>query len=484
MSYKLFAQRVGLVGVTNVIVSSRGLILIPILTKTLGADAYGVWSIIMVTISLLSPLALLGLTSAMIRFLAAEKDKNKIQEGFYSVLFAVFFAGLVLSLGIFLLSDTFAVTILKDISVAPLIKIASVVILLQTLDLVSLEFFRTLGRMKKYSALMLLQTFAEVGLVAYFVLSGYGLFGAVVSLLISRGIVLLISAFFIFKEIGFRLPRFYGLKEYLKFGLPLVPNMLFNWIIVGSDRYIIGYFMTISAVGIYSAAYNIGWVISLFIAPIIVILFPTISKSYDENEIEKVNTYLKYSLKCFLMLSIPSIFGILILSESILRIMTSPEFVSSGTVIMPFIAMSALFYGVQTFFGQIIMLFKKTNIYALLFAVSGTCNIISNIVLIPVFGILGAAIATLLAYALFMVLCVFISFRYLVFDAPWVSILKSVVSSILMSVIIWILNPLQAQAIGVLILIVVGGMAYFGMLFLLKTFEKEEIDILKQIFKF
>ena len=160
MSYKLFAQRVGLVGVTNFIVSSRGLILIPILTKTLGADAYGIWAIIMVTISLLSPLALLGLTSAMIRFLAAEKDKNKIQEGFYSVLFVIFFAGLVLSLGIFLLSDTFAVTILKDISVAPLIKIASVVILLQTLDLVLLEYFRTFGRMKKYSAYTLLQTFA------------------------------------------------------------------------------------------------------------------------------------------------------------------------------------------------------------------------------------------------------------------------------------------------------------------------------------
>ena len=54
--YKLFAQRVvGLVGITNLIVNLRGLIIIPILTKTLGADAYGVWSVI---ISLLSPLAL------------------------------------------------------------------------------------------------------------------------------------------------------------------------------------------------------------------------------------------------------------------------------------------------------------------------------------------------------------------------------------------------------------------------------------------
>jgi len=43
--------------------------------------------------------------------------------------------------------------------------------MLQALDLASLEFFRAFGRMKKYSGLMLLQTFAEVGFVAYFVLS-------------------------------------------------------------------------------------------------------------------------------------------------------------------------------------------------------------------------------------------------------------------------------------------------------------------------
>ena len=60
-------------------------------------------------------------------------------------------------------------------------------ILLQALDLASLEFFRAFGRMKKYSGLMLLQTFADVGFVAYFVLSGFGLFGAAASKYLLRG---------------------------------------------------------------------------------------------------------------------------------------------------------------------------------------------------------------------------------------------------------------------------------------------------------
>jgi O-antigen/teichoic acid export membrane protein len=66
--YKLFAQRVGLVGITNLIFSLRGLI--PILTKTLGASGYGIWAQIIVTISLITPIVMLGLPSAMVRFLA------------------------------------------------------------------------------------------------------------------------------------------------------------------------------------------------------------------------------------------------------------------------------------------------------------------------------------------------------------------------------------------------------------------------------
>jgi O-antigen/teichoic acid export membrane protein len=54
--YKLFAQRVGLVGIVKLLVSLRGLILLPILTKTLGTDLYGVWTLILVTTSLLMPL--------------------------------------------------------------------------------------------------------------------------------------------------------------------------------------------------------------------------------------------------------------------------------------------------------------------------------------------------------------------------------------------------------------------------------------------
>jgi O-antigen/teichoic acid export membrane protein len=480
--YKLFAQRVGLVGITNLIFSLRGLILIPILTKTLGADAYGIWSVIMVTISLLSPLALLGLTSAMIRFLAAEKDKRKIQEGFYSVISVVFFAGLILSLVVFLLADSFAITILKDTSAAPLIKIASVVILLQALDLASLEFFRAFGRMKKYSGLMLLQTVAEVGFVAYFVLVGFGLFGAVVSLVISRGIVLLIGASYIFKEIGFRLPKFYGLGNYLKFGLPLVPATLLGWITSSSDRYLIGFFSSLQMVGIYSAAYNIGAIIGFFGAPLQIILFPTISKLYEEGKDQEMKTYLAYSLKYFLLFAIPAIFGLSVLSRQLLLIMTRPEFVAQGAAILPIVAVGTLFFGLYgCIFIFILIVAKRTRLIFVLVSFSAMINLFLNILFIPVYGIIAAAITTLIAYFILFSMTFYFSRECIKFETPYDFIGKSVFASLVMASVIYWINPVGVFYVGVMIL--AGAGVYFGVLVLLRGFGKEEVGFLKGIFK-
>ena len=337
MTYKLFAQRVGLVGVTNFIVGLRGLILIPILTKTLGACGYGIWSQILVTISLVTPLALLGLPSTMVRFLASEKDKKDVQEGFYSISFVVLFLSLLLSVILFAISDFFALIIIKDVSAAPIIRIAAFMITLSAIDQTTRSFFTAFRQIKKYSLFVILQNFIEIGLIAYAVLSGFGVFGAVIALLASRAILLAIMLPYIISKIGFKLPNFSKLKSYLSFGLPVVPTIMFAWIIHSSDRYMIGYFMGSAPVGIYSAAYGIAFVIHMFVNPIGIILFPTLSKLWDEKKISEFRVHLRYSLKYYLMLTIPAVFGLSVLAKELLSILSTPEFVS-GAVLIPFIA--------------------------------------------------------------------------------------------------------------------------------------------------
>jgi len=474
MTYKQFTKDVGLIGLTNLLISLSGIILLPILTKTLGAHDYGVWAIIGVTISLVTPFATLSLTSSMIRFLAGEKNREEIQEGFFTIFFIILFNGLFVSFILYMLSDYFALTFLNDLSVSPLFKIASFIVFVYALNLTAMSFFRTYRQINKYCTLTISQSFGELGLIAYFVLSEFGLFGVLISLLIARTTFLLISLFIVIFQIGFRVPKFSNIKAYLSFGLPLIPFGIFSWIINSGDRYVIGYFMGPASVGIYSAAYGLGNIISMFAAPIGFNLYPTISKLWEEEKTEEVKIYLKYSVKYFLMLAIPSVLGLYILSKQILTSLTTAEFVSfSASIVILLVALGVTFYGVYSILVYIIMLAKKTKIIGILVGISAIINMSLNIFFVPMIGIVGAAIATLIAFCALTIVTAFISFKYLRFEIDWIPIGKSVASAGLMGLILWWINP--EGIVNILGSVGVGGFIYFGAFMLLGGVKMSEI---------
>ena len=102
--YTIFAKRIGLVGVAQTIVSLKGLIILPILTKTLGASDYGIWAQILITVSLLQPFIILGLDSSILRFLSSV-EKEKVVQGVITVFFVVAVMGTAASLMMFVSSD-------------------------------------------------------------------------------------------------------------------------------------------------------------------------------------------------------------------------------------------------------------------------------------------------------------------------------------------------------------------------------------------
>lgn len=478
-SPKKFTRDVGLIGITNLLIGLRGLFLLPILTKTLGVHDYGIWIQIVVTISLLAPFATLMLPGAMVRFLAGEKNKKEIQEGFFSTSVLVFFISLSFSILLILLSELFAENLLGDGK--DLVKIVACLIPIWGLNLVFLDFFRAFQQMKTYAVFTIVEAYGEVALIAYFVLSGYGIFGAVLSLLIIRTILFLIMGCLIISKIGVKLPNFSRLRQYASFSLPTLPSALSAWVVSSSDRYVIGFFLGAIFVGFYSPGYAVGSIINMYIAPLAFILFPVLSKMYDENKKEDVRVYLRYSLKYFLLLAIPSAFGLSILSKQILTILSTPEIASQGYLITPFVAVSALLYGAYVVFSQIISLVKKTKITGAIWMVAAVLNLGLNIIVVPYIGILGAAITTLIAYTLAFVLTTYYSFKYFKFDIDISFILKSIFASVVMSLVIIKWNPVGA--LNVLTVIGVCAAVYAVILLLLKGVKKEEIKFFRGLFK-
>ena len=477
--YTLFTKRIGLIGIANLLVGLSGLILLPILTKTLPIEEYGIWVQVTVTISLLSPLALLGLNSAMVRFLAAETDKKKIQEGFYSMAIFTLFTSLFASILLFILSEPFAASFLGDR--ANLMLIISLIIPLVTLNGVCFSYFMAFQQIKRYSLFTILYTYGMVVLVAYSLLSGYGIFEALISVLIAETIVFLLMYSLIISEIGIKKPNFSHLKEYLHFGLPQLPECISSWTVSSSDRYIIGYFVGVAFVGYYSPAYALGGLVYMYIAPFASFLPAVLSKLYDEGKEKDVRTHLEYTLKYFLMLAIPSALGLSLLSKPILIILSTSEIASQGYLITPFVVVSIVLFGAYTVVAQILYLVKKTKIIGGIWMVAAMLNLGLNFMFIPYFGIIGAAITTLIAYSFAFILVSHYSFNYFKFNMNLSFILKSIFASIIMSLVIIKWSP-----VGMLNILIVTGICavvYTIILLLLGGLKKEEIGFLRKLLR-
>ena len=236
---------------------------------------------------------------------------------------------------------------------------------------------------------------------------GWGGAGAVLSLLLVS-----IVQFLFLVPSYIRLIRFKNFsvdlfKEMLRFAVPFLPSALLFVIIGFSDRWFIKYFLDLQSVGIYGSGYKLGSLISLIVTAFNLNWQPYYLK-------QNVNSKNNFGLiGGFFILFLFYVFIILLLFVDKLVMLElfgyhiiGEEFWACLTVV-PFVAMGYVFYGIYVLQTPSIFLLNKQN-WGLVFWFSGALiNVIGNIVLIPLFGIVGAALSTLLAYFLMMVFIIY-----------------------------------------------------------------------------
>lgn len=475
-SYLKFTKHTLLIGALNALGIIQSLIFLPIITKILGAENYGIWTQLKVTISLLAPLTFFGLCASLGRFLPGEKDGKKIQEGVYSSLVFVSGVTIIMALSMIIFSGTVAVFFRFD----PIfVKLLSLIIIFESLVTVLLTVVLSRRKIEKYFWFAVLKMFGETGLIIGAILLGYGLYGVIFSFLLIRIAIFLILFTYIIKKIGIKIPNFSLIKNYLRFGLPTIADGISYWVVTSVDRYVIGFSLGILFVGYYAPAYSLGTLLVFFIIPIMSVLAVVLPKFFDENNLDEVKNYLSYSLKYFLLLMTPAAFGLSILSRQLLVIFSTKEIAINAYLVVPFIAISMFMYGIICFFSQILILVKKTKLIAIIWAIVAFLNFGLNIIFIPKFGIMAAAIVTLMSYFCALILMWYFAFKEFQFKIDWDFIIKSIVASTLMILFIGWFNP--GSLFNVILSIILGVFIYGILIFLFRGVGKKEIIFLKEL---
>lgn len=469
--YELLVKRTGLTALANLVVSLSPILLLPILTKILTIQEYGIWALIVVTASLVPMLVTLGLPNAMIRFLAPVKNNDDIREGYYSIALVVLGAGFVASLFLLLFGQSIATSLLgNNRTVALLLPLITFV---ASYNIVPGTYFRTFQQAKRYSTVAFLQAVLYVTLVAVFVVFGLGLAGAALGYLITLLLVALISTYYVLRDIGVTMPSFSELKAYLKYGLPFVPSGVSSWALSVSDRYIITFFLGVAWVGYYSPGYQLGNMIGLLAMPFTILVPTALYQHYDANRIAEVKTIIRYSIKYFLAVAVPAAFLFSVLSKPILMVLTTPAIAANGYLITPFTALSSVLFGLFSIIVIILTFEKRTAIIGTMWIIAAVLNIGLNLVLVPYWGIIAAALTTLLGYGFVFGVTVIYSVRHMTLDVDFGFILKSIFASIVISSFVLVWHVSGFLSISVLILIC--AVVYTAILFVLKGFTVSEI---------
>src|SRR3989344_5629235 len=353
-SYFKFAKHTFLIAALHTLGIIQSLIFLPIITKILGAGDYGIWVQIKATIGLLIPFGFFGLQDSLVRFLSGEKDIEKVKEGVYSTLAFTSGATLITALILTVFSGPVAVFF----QFAPIfVKLLGLILIFESLNSAFLTIMQARREIEKYFWFSIFKTFGETGLIIGAITLGYGLSGAVFSLLLGRIAIFLILFIYIIRKIGIKFPNFSLIADYLRFGMPTMTNNLSYWAVASADRYII------------------GMPLVFFIIPITSILTVVLPKFFDENNLDEVKKYLSYSLKYFLLIMTPAVFGVSVLSRQLLEILSTKEIAANAYFVIPFIAAAMFVYGIACFLNQILFLAKKTKLIAAIWGVAAIINL-------------------------------------------------------------------------------------------------------------
>ena len=164
------------------------------------------------------------------------------------------------------------------------------------------------------------------------------------------------------------------------------------------------------------------------------------------------------------MVSIPVVFGVSCMGGDMIKILASPKYLDAA-VIIPWTISPLLLFGALPALSAGLIIEKKTKLLLGYSLFSGAVNIVLNIILIPLFGIVGAAAATLCSYLLLTLITAFSSQRFLMLSINFSLISKFIAGSVLMTLVI--LNIDGVTLIDIIAKILVGALIYLSTVLLM-----------------
>lgn len=408
--YSYLSKNIILFSISGFVPKILSLILVPLYTSYLTTAEYGISDLITITVTLLIPIFTLGIQDAVLRFALDEKYKKSdvftialkiILFGALPVLAATMMAA---CLNLPQLSNTF-------------LMFFFIMYLTNALNNTVSLFCRAVNKVNVIVVSSILNSLITlIANVVFLTIFKWGLVGYLSANTIGA-VFALLYCFFAGKLYKYIKPisQKNVIKEMIAFSFPLIFSVISWWINNASSRYILTWMSGVAASGIFAVAYKIPNLLAVFQNIFSQAWSISAIKEFDKNDTDHFigNTYTMVNFSLIIVCSI-----IMICNVLIARILYSNDFFVAWQYVPPLL-MSVLFNAMSLFIGSIFTAVKDTKTLSISTIIGAAINIICNFIFIHFWDVYGAVFATMIGYAIVLLVRHIILRKHIIMKIKW-----------------------------------------------------------------
>ena len=402
---KLFIENFLIYGLGGIISKIIPLIMVPIVTRLMpNTDYYGISDLSNTLVSFASALAIMGMYDAMYRMFF-EKDDEKYKKTVCSTaLTFTLITSLIVFIVMLILKEPIAHYFFSDRKYAYVVYLSAMATLVGGTNCIIAAPTRMQNKRKIYLITNTLSPLICYAVAIPLLMAGYYTIALPLAAVVS-GVTLELS-FAILNKTWFKLGLFDRklLKQMLVIAIPLVPNFLIYWLFNSCDKVMITNMVGIGAAGIYSVGSKLGHCSQLIYTAFAGgWQFFAFSTMKEDNQVKSNSMIFEYlGIISFVVTSF-----ICAWSYLIFKILFTDQYLS-GYIVAPYLFLAPLLQMLFQVAANQFLVVKKTWPNLLILSSGALANIFINWFFIPVLGIEGASLATLLGYVISDVICVFV----------------------------------------------------------------------------
>ncbi len=492
---KKAVRSTGMIFVFSIAAGVLGYLLRLLLANKLTKADFGLFYAMFAFVSFLLVFKDLGLGQALVKFIPEFQVKNKYNSMKNMVVFVFLFNilfAIVLAVLLFVFSNYLSLTLFHNPDSAFLLKLFSIYFILQSIMSILISILQGFQRLNYYAMLDFSRT-TFVLIFAYFMLRiNLNVLAPVMSYILMPVFISLLFIPIILRRIlpiGFWKSKLvydsFLIKKLFAFSIPTLFTVVGVVALGNIDSIMISYFKGLEAVGLYNVALPTALILGYFSVALMTVIFPMSSELWASGSFDKLKDGMYMLYKYSLIIIFPFILIMVCFPEIILNIFFGVNYIAASNVLR-ILSLGIIMVTISRINLSVLSGIGKPKLNSLILLAALIFNIISNFILIPFLGILGAAITTFFSFFIMVCLSVYFLRKHLKFDVPLLIWFKTFVAGILFTIVLFVLKDLIVLHWfwELLIVIPIGFLVYLFVLFTSKTLNMGELkSILNRVIK-